>query len=334
MTRSSGDSESGIEISGAGHCLPSVIEDNHSLCENLSVDPDWILEKTGIKRRYLLGEGESSSSLALSACQKAIKNSGVLVSEIDLIVVCTFSGDYVFPPLSSKLSGMLGLNSPQVFDLQANCTGFVVGLTVASDRLKSDLTMRNALVVGVEVNSPYIDRSNVDTAVYMSDGAGAVVLSRCDPKFGICGSAFSSDSSNYEAVRLRFGGSRYRELDEEASMFMEMNGIATWKQAIINLPPVIRKACRNSGVELEQVDSIIFHQSNWNMIEYVTKKLGLNLDQTYSNVKEIGNTGAASVAIALSEAIHKKFIKRDQILVLAAIGAGFNFGASIWRWRN
>ena len=229
---------------------------------------------------------------------------------------------------------MLGLNSPQVFDLQANCTGFVVGLTVASDRLKSDLTMRNALVVGVEVNSPYIDRSNVDTAVYMSDGAGAVVLSRCDPKFGICGSAFSSDSSNYEAVRLRFGGSRYREVDEEASMFMEMNGIATWKQAIINLPPVIRKACRNSGVELEQVDSIIFHQSNWNMIEYVTKKLGLNLDQTYSNVKEIGNTGAASVAIALSEAIHKKFIKRDQILVLAAVGAGFNFGASIWRWRN
>jgi 3-oxoacyl-[acyl-carrier-protein] synthase-3 len=221
--------------------------------------------------------------------------------------------------------------------VQANCTGFVTGLTVASDRIKVDPTVRHALVVGVELNSRYVDRADVNTAIYLSDGAGAAVLSRSeDPSVGIQASAFHTDSSNYEAVRMRGGGSSFRaagrQYDAEIDL-MEMNGIATWKQAITHLPRVIRRACEKSAVELSSVDFLLFHQANLRMIEYIVRKLGFDLSQTYTNVARVGNSGSASLAIAMSEAVELGLLKNGDTVVLAAVGAGFNFGASVWRWQ-
>jgi 3-oxoacyl-[acyl-carrier-protein] synthase-3 len=198
-----------------------------------------------------------------------------------------------------------------------------------------DPTVRSALVIGVEMNSRYINRSDVNSAIYMSDGAGAAVLKRVEEGKGIMASAFFTDSSNYEAVRMRGGGSSFnlKERTWDPSVdYMEMNGIATWKQAITHLPTVIRKACTKSSVDPKEIDFLIFHQANLNMIEYVVRKMGYGLDKTFTNVQEIGNTGAASVGIALSEAVSKGLLKNDQLVVLAAVGAGFNFGASVWRW--
>ena len=231
----------------------------------------------------------------------------------------------------------LKATNAQVFDLQANCTGFVTGLTVASDRMRVDLSLRNALVIGVEFLSRYIDRSDVNTAIYLSDGAGAAVLSRAEkPSDGILSSAFYTDSSNYESVRMRGGGSSHpiigRAFDPTVD-YMEMNGIATWKQAITHLPRVIRKACEKSGVAPAEVDFMLFHQANLRMIEYIVRKMGYRLDQTYTNVALVGNTGAASLAIAMSEAVQLKRVKDGDTVVLAAVGAGFNFGASVWRWK-
>lgn len=326
---------SGVTIAGVGHHLPDLIEDNPTLCRNLEVDPDWIIEKTGIKRRYLAREGEHASDYASAAATRAMQMAGVNAEQIDLIVVCTFSGDYLFPPVSAKVQMNLGAKGAQIFDLQANCAGFVTGLTTASDRMLVDASVRHALVIGVEINSRYIDRSDVNTAIYMSDGAGAVVLSRCAPGLGIQASAFHTDSTNYEAVRLRGGGSshplRERQFQPELDL-MEMNGIATWKQAITHLPSVIRKACAKSGIEPKQVDFLIFHQANLKMIDYIVRKMGYSMEQTFTNVQEIGNTGAASVGIALSEAVALGKLQPGQTVVLAAVGAGFNFGASVWRW--
>lgn len=327
----------GIHISGVGHHLPAQAEDNETLCRSLSVTPEWIVEKTGIQRRYIAASGETASEYATRASLRAMDMAGVAANEIDLIIACTFSGDYIFPPLSAKVQQQLKATHAQIFDLQANCTGFVTGLTVASDRMKADPTVRHALVIGVEFCSRYIDRSDVNTAIYLSDGAGAAVLSRTEEVGqGIMASAFHTDSSNYDSVRMRGGGSSFplhgRTYDPAIDL-MEMNGIATWKQAITHLPGVIRRACEKSAVDVKAVDFLVFHQANLRLIEYIVRKMGFDLSRTYTNVQEIGNTGAASLAIALSEAVQKKHIKNGDLVVLAAVGAGFNFGASVWRWH-
>jgi 3-oxoacyl-[acyl-carrier-protein] synthase-3 len=328
--------DNGVTIAGVGHHLPDLIEDNETLCANLDVGPEWILEKTGIKRRYLARPEDSASDYAARAAQKALDMAGILADEVDLIVVCTFSGDYIFPPVSAKVQSLLNAPHAQIFDVQANCAGFVTGLTVASDRMLVDPTVRSALVIGVELNSRYINRADVSSAIYMSDGAGAAVLTRTVVGKGIIASAFHTDSSNFEAVRMRGGGSSFgskgREWDPAVD-YMEMNGIATWKQAITHLPSVIRKACAKSGIDPKEVDFLLFHQANLNMIEYVVRKMGYGMEKTFTNVQEIGNTGAASVGIALSEAVSKGLMKDGQLVVLAAVGAGFNFGASVWRWH-
>ncbi len=326
----------GVAIAGVGHHLPDLIEDNETLCANLDISPEWIIEKTGIKRRYLARPDDSASDFATKAAQNALDMAGIPADEVDLIVVCTFSGDYIFPPVSAKVQSLLEAPHAQIFDLQANCAGFVTGLTVASDRMLVDPTVRNVLVIGVELNSRYINRADVNSAIYMSDGAGAAVLTRTEAGKGIRASAFHTDSSNFEAVRMRGGGSSFGTKDrawDPAIDYMEMNGIATWKQAITHLPNVIRKACAKSGIDPKEVDFLVFHQANLNMIEYVVRKMGYGVEKTFTNVQEIGNTGAASVGIALSEAVSNGLIRDGQLVVLAAVGAGFNFGASVWRWH-
>lgn len=326
----------GIGIVGVGHQLPTHIEDNETLCQRLDVSPEWIVEKTGIQRRYIAAPDESASWYALAAARNAMAMAGISADELDLIICCTFSGDYIFPPLSAKLHQDLGAKGAQVFDLQANCTGVVTGLTAAADRMLADHEVEYALVVGVELCSRYVDRSDVNTAIYLSDGAGAIVLGRRPAGEGIRASAFHTDSSNYESVRMRGGGSSFpimgRPIDPKIDT-MEMNGIATWKQAITHLPSVMRRCAEKSGVTMQEVEFLVFHQANLRLIEYIVRKMGLGLDRTYTNVQEIGNTGSASLAIALSEAVQKGLVRPGGLVMLAAVGAGFNFGASLWRWH-
>ena len=326
----------GVGILGVGHKLPSRIETNEELCKSLKdITPEWILEKTGIKRRYLAEESDSASSLSVVAAQNAIKMAGISPQDIGLVIACTFSADYIFPPVSAKIQMELGAKNAQIFDLQANCAGFVTGLTVASDRMFVDESVKYALVVGVELHTRYINRSDADTAIYFSDGAGAAILGRVEKGEGILASAFHTDSSNYEAVRFRGGGSSHpitgRGFSPETD-YIEQNGLATWKQAITHLPMIVRKACEKASVALSNVDLFLFHQANLNLIQYVVRKAGQSLEKTYTNVEEIGNTGAASVGIVLSEAFQKGKLKKGDTLVLAAVGAGFNFGSSVWKW--
>lgn len=311
-----------IGIIGVGHALPARFEDNEELCETLtSTTPEWILSKTGITGRYLVSDGESAASLAASAARDAIGSAGIEPDSIGLVIVCTFSGDNVFPPVSAQLAGILGLRDVQSFDIQANCAGFVTGLTVATDRLRADPDLLHALVIGVETHTRFIDRTDVDTAIYFSDGAGAALLGPVGEAHGLLASAFHTDASNWESVRMRWGGA------------IEQNGLATWRQAVSNLPPTIRRACAKASVELTDVDIALLHQANGNLISYVLRKLRIEPERTVTNVERIGNTGAASVAIVLSEAVTGGRIESDDIVVLAAVGAGFTFGASVWRWQ-
>jgi 3-oxoacyl-[acyl-carrier-protein] synthase III len=326
----------GVGIVGVGHCLPERVETNEELCLAIEgTTPDWIVEKTGITQRRLAADGETASGFSIDAARDAIAMAGVDPEEIGLVIACTFSGDYTFPPVSAKIAHELGAKNAQIFDLQANCSGFVTGLTVASDRMLVEPDVRYALVVGVELHTRFIDRSDVNTAIYFSDGAGAAVLGRVAGGKGIQASAFFTDSSNYEAVRFRKGGSTYANANGSMpaeAHHIEQNGLATWKQAVTHLPTTARRACEKAGVELADVDLMLFHQANLNLIQYLVRKLRQPLDKTHTNVERIGNTGAASVAIVLSEAVQEGKLAAGDTLLLASVGAGFNFGASVWRW--
>ena len=226
----------GVGIIGVGHALPKLIETNEMLCKGMpDITPEWILEKTGIKQRFLAEPHDSASSLAVTAARRAIEMAGIQPSQIDQIIACTFSADYIFPPVSAKIQMELGATHAQIYDVQANCSGFITGLTCASDRMLVDESCRYSLVIGVELHTRYIDRKDVNTAIYFSDGAGVAVLGRVEAGQGIQASSFFTDSSNYEAVRFRGGGSSHPLTNRTFTPdidFIEMNGLATWKQAV------------------------------------------------------------------------------------------------------
>ena len=329
-------SDYGVGILGASHYLPKHIQTNEALCVNMAeITPEWILLKTGIKRRFIASNTDSASSMATNAAQKLVTEKDIDVNEIGLIIVATFSPDYMFPPVSAKIQQNLGAKNAQIVDINTNCTGFVTALTIASDRMLVDDTINYALVIGVELHTRFINPSDKETAIYFSDGAGAALLGKVQNGFGVIKSSFLTDSSTYEAVRYRGGGSSFplvNRLFMPEVDYIEMNGLATWKQAITNLPKVIKNVLNKADLEIDKIDFCIFHQANLNLIQYVMAKLKIPAQNTYTNVEEIGNTGSASIGIALSEAIEKNYIKSGQTVLFAGVGAGFNFGASIWKF--
>lgn len=328
--------EYGIGIIGASHYLPKRIQSNEELCEIMKdVTPEWILSKTGIKRRYIADKDDSTSSMATHAALELINRLSVAPEEIGLIITATFSPDYMFPPVSAKIQKNLNCKHAQIIDINTNCTGFVTALTLASDRMKSDSDIKYALVIGAELHTRFINPTDKETAIFFSDGAGVALLGQVEKGKGIIDSKFTTDSSTYESVRYRGGGSSYPYLNRSFNPeidYIEMNGLATWKQAITNLPIVIKAVLSRSEIEVSSIDFCIFHQANLNLIQYVMMKMKIPVEKTYTNVEEIGNTGSASVGIALSEALLNGKIKAGDKVLFAGVGAGFNFGASIWQF--
>lgn len=321
-----------VSLRGFGHSLPEKEVRNVELCRELPIDAEWIEKKTGITARRIAGEDEPASYFAFDSATKALRDAGIDATDIGLIIVATFSADYVFPAAAVRLQADLGVEGGHAFDVQANCSGFVTALTLAAERMHFDSSISFALVVGLEVCSRYTHSSDYESSIYLSDGAGAVVMGRSDSP-GYLGSAFWTDSSNYESVRLRGGGSSWRDIDKfTSSPYMEMNGLATWRQAITSLPKVIRGAVDGVLTDVGEIDKFIFHQANLRLIEYLMKKMKRPMDDTFTNVQRIGNCGAASIAIALSEAKSSGFFRDGEIVCIAGVGAGFTFGASLWRW--
>jgi 3-oxoacyl-[acyl-carrier-protein] synthase-3 len=328
--------DEGVGIIGTGHYLPSKIQTNEELCELIpELTPEWIISKTGIKRRYHLIAEETASSMAVNACNSAIENANIDAKEIGLVIVASFSQDYLFPPMSAKIHSHFGLvKDCQIIDINTNCVGLVTALTLASERIKCDTSIKYALVIGVEVLSKYTNPKDKETAVFFSDGSSAVVLGRVEGSKSYRNGKFMTDSSTYESVRMRGGGSSFpiAEKSEDIKiLYAEQNGLATWKQAVTNFPVVIQKLLDKENLKIDEIDFFIFHQANGFLINYLMKKMKVPLNKTYTNVEEIGNTGSASIGIALSEAFSKGLIQKGSNLVIAGVGAGFNFGACLFK---
>ncbi len=326
----------GVGVLGAGRYVPKKVITNQMLEEWTGVSSAKIIERIGVETRYIVEDHETASGMSASAAQQAMSMAGIKPSQIDLIIVCSFTGDYVFPAMACKVQELIKATNAAAFDLMANCTGFQVGVCVASDRMKCDQSIKYALVIGTALQSRYIDWSDPDSALYFGDGAGAVILGPVPSGYGVLASEISSNGKVFEAVRMRGGGSSFPMRPENVNdglQYYELNGLEVWKQVVQYQPLAIERSLAKINKKTIDVDFFIFHQANLRLIEYLMGKMKQPMSKTFTNVENIGNTADASMAIALCDAMQAGCIKRDQLVVISGVGAGFIFGSTVILWH-
>jgi len=322
-------------IISTGKYIPSVKISNRIVAKKLRLSEKKIIEKTGINFRFFSNKKETISFMATRSAKQAIKNSKISKEKINLVICCNFEAEYKFPCLASKIVKNLNLKNSGSFDINANCTGFQIGLSIACEKIKFDKTINNILVIGTALQSKYLNWKIPENSIFYGDGSGAAIVSRVPKKYGLLATDIFTDSKAYEDVRLCGGGnlfdaSSYQKNKER--FLYDMNGLETWKQVIINQPRVIENVLKKAKVSKNEVDLFIFHQANKNLLDYLSHKLGVKKNRTFTTVEHYGNTADASIAITLNDALKKKKIKKGSIVLISGVGAGFVFGASLFRW--
>ena len=325
----------GIGIVGTGAYLPPGTVTNAQMAEVIDTSNEWIVDHTGICQRRFVEEGVATSDLATSAAAAAMKSAGISPEEIGLIVLATSSPDWIQPATACAVQHNLGLTRAAAFDISAVCCGFVYGLTVGSAMLSSRPAYRHVLVIGAEAYSKFLDWRDRQSCVFFGDGAGAVVLREVPAEHGILSTRLLADGAGTDIVGIPAGGSRLPaslETVGQRQHYFRMQGRRVWQYALHAFPLVIREAVSEAGLELQDVDLFIFHQSNAVMIDAVMRSMGVDREQTFLTVHKYGNTAAASIPITLHEAVEQGRIRPGQIVVLAAVGGGMTAGATVMRW--
>ena len=311
-------------IVGSGSYLPPRAMDNDEFARRLETSDAWIRERTGIARRHIADEEQSSSDLALEASKSALSAANLKPQDIDLIVVATSTPDFIFPSTACLLQAKLGIKGCAAFDVQAVCTGFIYALATADGFIKNQ-TARKALVVGAEVFSRILDWNDRGTCVLFGDGAGAVVLA-ADAKPGIHATRLHADGSQAEMLSVPGNVSRGRVI---GSPFLQMNGQGVFKFAVRVLEESARETVAAAGMQLADIDWLIPHQANLRILEATARKLQMPREKLVVTVDHHGNTSAASVPLALDEFIRKGSIRPGDRLLLQGVGGGFTWGSSV-----
>ena len=312
-------------IAGTGSYLPEKILTNHDLEKMVETSDQWIQERTGIKKRHVAEDGETTCDLAEKAARNAIDAAGIDVSEIDLIVVATTTADQVFPSTACLLQERLGIHGCPAFDVQAVCTGFIYAVGVAEKFMKAG-GIRNALVVGAETFSRIIDWTDRDTCVLFGDGAGAVVLQPSD-EAGIMSTHLHADGKYKDLLSVPSGISKGYDQLQEGKAYTQMSGNEVFKIAVKTLGRIVDETLDANQMKKSDVDWLIPHQANIRIINATAKKLKIPMDHVVVTVAEHGNTSAASVPLALDVAVRDGRIKRGETLLMEAFGGGFTWGS-------
>ena len=321
-------------ILGVGSYGPDQVVDNNKLSETVDTSDDWIRTRTGILERRYASPNQTTSDLALEAAQQAIKNSGVLPEEIDLVLVATITPDMAFPSTACILQHKLGLNKIACFDLEAACSGFLYALDVA-DAMISSGRYRKALVIGAEKMSSIMDWEDRTTCVLFGDGAGAAVLSNEGIGPELLGFYCGADGSNPSLLCQPAGGSAFPATTEtvnDRKHFLKMNGREIFKSAVRVMESSCRELLSKHSLTLGDIDHIIPHQANMRIVESLSQRLEVPLDKFFCNLDRFGNTSAASIPLALSEAISTNKIKPNQLCLLVAFGAGLTWSSTLLRF--
>ena len=332
------------KIIGLGHYVPDNIVTNDDLSKIMDTTDQWIQERTGIKERRWVkpGDGQSTFTMGLEAAKKAISNSGIKKEDLDLIVFATLSPDYYFPGPGVQVQEALEINTVAALDIRAQCSGFVYSITVADQFIKTGM-YKNVLVIGSELQSHGIDKSTRgrSISVIFGDGAGAAVLTReDDPTKGILSTHIHSEGKHALELATEAPGMGTRWVTdimkdnnpEDFSYRPYMNGQFVFKHAVRRFSEVINEGLQKNNLESSDIDMLIPHQANLRISQFIQKKFGLSNDQVYNNIQKYGNTTAASIPIALSEAHQQGKIKEGDTVVLAAFGSGFTWGSVIIKW--
>ena len=313
-------------IAGTGSFLPGEPVSNDDLvARGIDTSNDWIVERTGIRTRHLAASDVTSSDLACEASRRAIAAAGLQPEDIDLVVVATSTPDCIFPSTAALLQAKLGIrNGAAAFDVQAVCTGFVYGLTIAEKFIRSG-SHKRALVVGAEVFSRILDWSDRGTCVLFGDGAGAVVLEASNAP-GILATALHADGSHHPILCVPGGVASGQVIGDP---FLRMDGQAVFKFAVKVLGEVAHEVLADAGVQPETVDWLIPHQANIRIIQATAKRLGVPMDKVIATVDRHGNTSAASIPLALDLAVRDGRIRAGQRIIVEGVGGGFTWGAAL-----
>ncbi len=353
-------------IAGIGHYVPKNIVTNKDLTEVMETSDEWIRERTGIEeRRYIDRTQETTTTLAVEASLRAIQDAGIDKEDIDFIIFATLSPDYYFPGSGVLLQRELGISGTEIaaLDIRAQCSGFIYGLSTADQFIKSGM-YKKILLVGAEVHSVGLDFTTRgrNVSVIFGDGAGAVILEATEDKeISVLSTKMHSDGTYAEKLSYMYPGAhggyfieKYgledfdvdydldnnpyggvfwnQDMLDKARVYPHMEGQTVFKMAVRKFPEVIMEALTEAGLGIEDLDMLIPHQANLRINQFVQKTMGLREDQVYNNIMRYGNTTAASIPLALSEARDEGKVKKGDVVTLAAFGAGFTWAAAVLRW--
>ena len=324
-------------IAGTGAYVPEKILTNEDLAKRCDIETsdEWITTRTGIKRRHIAAENETTADLATEAAKKALEEAEIEGKDLDLIIVATITPEMVFPSTASFVQTRVGAKKAFVFDLAAACSGFVYSMAIASQMLESG-KYNNALIIGAETLSKITNWKDRTSCILFGDGAGAVVLKRAEHSSrGVMYSTMGADGYSWRALNCQAYGSRHpshKELENPDMIFMEIHGREVYQQAVRKIVTTVQKSLRKCGLKVDDVAMMVSHQMNARIIESAAKRLNLPDDKYFVNIQEYGNTSAASVPLALDEAVRDGRIQRGDLVGLVAFGAGLTWGATIIRY--
>ena len=327
-------------ILGCGSYLPERVVTNHELAARVDTTHEWIVERTGIERRHIAADGELTSDLAHAAAERAIAHAGIDVDDIDLVIVATTTPDQTFPSTATKVQARLGMSNGAAFDIQAVCSGFLYGLSVSDAFIKARQA-ETVLLIGAEAFSRILDWEDRTTCVLFGDGAGAVVLQAAangaavpatagaghNLERGILSTHLHSDGKLNDILYVDGGPSSTQTVGH-----VRMQGREVFRHAVNNLAAVVDEALEANGLEREDISWIVPHQANKRILDSTARKLGMPPEKVVTTVDRHANTSAASIPLALDEAVRDGRIKRGDLLLLEAMGGGLTWGSCLVRW--
>lgn len=323
-----------VGILGVGSYLPSKILTNHDLEAIVDTTDEWIVQRTGIRNRHIASAEEATSDLALTAARRALKDAKVTPEEIDLIIVATATPDHAFPSTACLVQERLWATNAAAFDLSAGCTGFVYGVSVASQMIASGM-YKKALVIGAETLSRIINWENRNVCVLFGDGAGAAVLGEVEDGYGILGLDLGSDGAGGVHLFQPAGGSRKpasHETVDAKEHSIHMNGNEVFKFAVKAMGKTAKKSLEKAGMTSEDIDMLVPHQANIRIIQSAAKHFKMPMEKVWVNVDKYSNTSAACIPIALTEMQEQHALKKGDNLLLVAFGAGLTWGSIVLKW--
>lgn len=325
----------GAKLIGVGAGVPAEVVTNADLEKLVDTSDEWIASRTGIKERRIVKQGETTSGLAIEAAKDAIAYAGIEASLIDLIIVATSTPDNLYPSTACMVQGAIGATRAAAFDMEAACTGIVYALTVGQQFIASG-TYKTVLVIGVDIHSRFLDWEDRNTCILFGDGAGAFIMQASPDDNQLLATYLRADGTGGHLLHIPNTGSAYPHAGEvkpkATDRYLKMNGRAIYEFAVNAVPEAVKAAAAIAGIRVEDIDYLVPHQANRRIINAAAERLGMSQDKIVSNVDQMGNTSAASIPLALWQAIVRGQLKTPSTCALVGFGGGLTWGAAIVRW--